>query len=314
MIGILCNSRNERTLSKQFHTMLKRRGINTTAAIFSLQNVNLSDNTVYGISIDRDEVKQIKTNLPLLVFNLATQYSRSDIKKIRKLAEIENLTLINPTNRFNQNSIMEMLISNEKTKNCILPYNKLTTQDIDFTFSATNNFIIKPDCGSNLDKLIYGRQSEYGFDLYNWSGKQYYHRIDLQKLMHTVIGQREWIMLKTPDLAIYDDQILVVRRYMQKRCNGYWEVLHKNTYPKKIQIAGKSDEQIDALSGSIVECINCFNPDNGICYIDFVLSTQGKPYFSGFGGWNGKLLNKRISKKVLEVLFKNILEYVNVYD
>jgi hypothetical protein len=64
-------------------------------------------------------MKQMKTELPLIVFNLATQISRSDIKLLRRIAEIENLVLVNSTNRFSQSAIMEMLVSNESTQSCI---------------------------------------------------------------------------------------------------------------------------------------------------------------------------------------------------
>jgi hypothetical protein len=290
-----------------FKSLSRETGI--TAVVFSLQNVNLSDNTVYGIVITGGQMKQMKTELPLIVFNLATQISRSDIKLLRRIAEIENLVLVNSTNRFSQSAIMEMLVSNESTQSCILPYNMLNIEDMDYVFSQANNFIVKPDYGSNQNKLIYARQSEYGFDLFSRSGKQYYHRMDLQSLMHTIAGKKAYLFIKAPELVIYNDQLLVVRTYMQKCCNAHWKVLLKETFPQNIRIFRRYDNDVETLSREITECIGCFNPDNGICYIDFVISVQGKPFFLNFGGWDNRLLQKNISRNVKAELFENILEY-----
>lgn len=312
MVGILCSLKKERTITEYLHKLFKPlvKGKNVPVIVFSMPNINLLERTVFGSLISEEKIKPMKTALPMLIFNFAMQYTKSDIKKLRSLIEIEGISLINAANQYNQLSIMEMLISGSKTKNYVLPYMDYDDENIYFRFSGIDNFLLKPEKRADVSRIIYGKQSDFGFELYNRYGSKSCHRLDIESVIHSNLRGKKWLLLKTPDLVAYRNKLFIVRVYMQKRFNGEWDILSKSIISHNEILHEKPGKKIDTASLNIINYINCFIPDLGICFIDFVLDIRTNPYFLSLGGWNSKLLSKKQSKDVLLRLCKNIMEYV----
>ncbi len=316
MVGVLCNSKNENALTKDLNTLLGPliKEKEAQLIVFSLPNVNLPKNTVFGSIISDGRISLGEAALPLTIFNLSVQHAKSNIKKMRSLMEIEDISVINSVNHYNQWAIMEMLSSGGKTGNFILPYFNFNKKDYYSNVSETENFLLKPENGSILPKIIYVKQSASGLDLFSKYGSQHCHRFDVKSIISPIIQNKKWILLKAPDLITNNGWLFVKRIYMQKGAKGNWEILFKTSCPQGKNICRSWESKLDNASMQIINYINCFIPDMGICFADFVLDIKGTPYFLNLGGWENKLLSKKWSENIRTTLCKNILEYAEAVD
>lgn len=310
MIGILCNHKREKALTKSLHKLfvplIKEKDIQII--VFSLSNVNLLEKTVFGNLITaEEEIKSLKTDLPLVIFNFSIQHTRVGVKKLRVLMEIEDLKLFNTVNQYNQWTIMEMLYSNSKTKSLILSYANIDKEDITQSFSNVDNFLLKPEIGHNLSPVIYGKQYNSHYDLYSRLGKRSCHKFDVESVITPYMYSGKWLLLDTPDLITYRNKLFVLRSYLQKNAQGDWEVLSKTSVPPSISIYQKLDKKIDDSSLQIINFINCFIPELCIGFIDFIIDTHSNIYFLNLGGLDRKLLSKKQYKSVRTKLCLNIL-------
>jgi len=314
MIGILCNIRRERAIARYLHNMLKvvAKGRGVPVVVFSIPNVNLLEGTVFGSLVSGEKIKPVKVSLPKLIFNFAVQNRKSDIKKFRSLMEIENITLINATNQFNQLQIMEMLLSNSKTKIFILPYVNYSKEDAYANATENGNFILKPVNKQSLSRIIYSKRVDYGLELYSLYGCSSCHKRDIQETVHSIVNKGKWMLLKTPSLVTYKNKIFIVRTYIQRKPDGDWEVILRTIISHDEIVNDNLAKRIDIASLQIIDCVNCFIPDIGICFIDFVLDLRGNPYLLNFGGWDERLLTKKQNRSVRIKLCKNVVDYAEV--
>jgi len=311
MIGILCNRKRERAIARHLHSMLKliARGNEVHVIVFSMPNTNLLQRTVYGSLVSSEEIIPVKAPLPMLIFNFAVQSRKSDIKKLRNLTEIENITLINATNQFNQLQIMEMLLSNNRTKKFVLPYINFSREDAYTSIIENSSFILKPENRPSLSRIIYSKKIDYGFELYGLYGCSSCHKFEIQDTIHSIVHKGKWLNLKTPGLVIYKNKVFIARVYMQRKLNGEWEIVLNTIISHNETVNDNLAKKIDDASLQIINCINCFIPDIGICFIDFVLDMRANPYLLNFGGWDDRLLSKKQNRSVLIKLCKNIMEF-----
>lgn len=199
-IGILCNEKRMKTLYRRLHKLFRPliKGRDTSIVVFTLKGLDLRQKTVAGRMISCKRPSAITTDLPAIIFNLAVQRSRSEIKTVRGLMEMEDVALINITNRYNQWSIMEMLSSDNSLKKYVLPYAGTDRQNA--------KLIIKPMRGASQRRIIYGRQSE---------------------------GHRNRVLLlKAPGLPADNGRLCISRIFAQRNFNGDWEVLSRHSVPQ----------------------------------------------------------------------------------
>jgi len=315
MFGILCSHKKEKIFAESFHKLFKPllRGKKTEIIIFSMQNTNLLEKTVYGSLISEENITSIKTALPPVIFNFAFQYSRADVKKFRSIMELEDVKLINSANQYNQFAIMEMISSDKKLKKYVFPFSYFKKEDLILNFTEFEHFILKTADNTNLSKLIYSKQTESQLEIYGKNGFQSCHRLDIHDTIYPIVKKGKWIILKTPELLTYHNKLFVVRTYLQKSYNGEWKILLKSSLPHDKNFYEKFDKKINAISQQIISYINCFMPDLGFCFIDFALSLFGTPYFLNFGGWDNNFLSENQNFEAQTNLCKNILEFVRLY-
>lgn len=316
MIGILCNQKNEQVIARKIHKLIlhliNRR--NMPVIVFSLANINFTEKTVVGSLISEKKLSIKKVELPFLVFNLAVQYAKSDIKNARRLMEIEGVSLINITNRYNQRTIMEMLTSDNKTKEYILPSIDLNNDDFYGSLSQNENFIIKPVKDPTPPKTIYIKPSDSGFYLYGRQVMKYYNRHDFESRIYPIMKRNRLLLLRAPDLLSYNNQLWKARIYVQRNFDGDWEVLSEELSSLNENICDNLGTKLNTASVQIINCVNQFIPDMFFSFIDFVIDMKGVPYLLNFGGWDNKILNKKQNMDVQLHLCKNILNYAEAFD
>jgi hypothetical protein len=316
MVGILCNAKKERAYTKRLYALFKPliKGKGISIMVMSLGNISIPERTAVGSIITEDKITPVKTALPSLIFNFARQRTRSDIKKMRSLMEVEGIRIVNGVNQYNQWSIMEMLISSRKTRKYVLPYIHYDKEDLYFDFTKVGNFLVKPEKGASPGRIIYGRQSDVGFDLFGEHGSMRCHRFDIQSVIHPAMRGKRWLLLKTPDLVAYRNRLFIIRACLFRTYDGEWKVLQRTIIPHGERVYDKLGRKIDAYAKRIIKCIECYIPDLGIGYVDFVLDRHGISYFLSFGGWDSKLLSKKQNRKVRIALCRNILEYAEMFS
>lgn len=315
MIGILCSQKKEKYYTDTFHHLFKSfiKDEQTPVLVFSLTNTNIIEKTVVGNLISDKKIMPLKTALPSLIINFTIFHTKSNMKKYKSLMGMDEITIINSANRFNQWSIMEMLLSNSKTKKFVLPFHSFKSQDVFSNFSSDGNFIIEPLKGTKISKLIYGKQTDSGAELYNHLGKKYYHQLDIGAAISPIVQKGDWILLNTPNLLTYKNRLFVMRSYMQKGFKGNWEILSKVMLPQNERFCEKLDKKMHTALMKTANYISCFITDVNFCYLDFVLDFKGNPYFLNFGGWDNHLLDKSQSMDVKESLIGSILQYAKQY-
>lgn len=316
MIGILCSPKKEKFYAQTFHHLLNPslKDEQIPVLIFSLANTNIVEKTVFGNLVSEKKITPVKVALPSLIFNFTVFHTKSNMKKFKGLMGMDEITIINSANRFNQWSVMEMLLSNSKTKKYVLPFHSFKNEDVFSDFSSKGSFIIEPTKGSKASKIIYGKQMDFGAELYNTQGKKYFHALDIGEGISPIVQKGEWILLNTPDLLTYKNKLFVMRSYLQKGFKGNWEILSKVMLPQNERFCEKLDKKMHTALMKTANLISCFITDLNFCYIDFVLDLKGDPYFLNFGGFDNSLLDKDQSADMKESISNGIIQYAKHYN
>ncbi len=313
MVGFLCSEKKEKRFVNNLHhnIMPFLRDHKMYVVVFTLSDVNLIDKSVYGSVFIDDAVTKLKVNLPPVILNFSEQYAKSDFKKLMDLIEVENFTLINSSNSFNQWTIMKMLSSDTKTKQYIMPFVNITKEERTFDFTKVRNFIVRPLNGTKLSKTIYCRKTYTGFDLYNWGDTIYSHLFNIENAIDPTIRTGKWVLSVSPELITYDNRLFVIRSYLQKNKEGEWKTVLKTEVSKTQHNSKIPNEKIDDSLLQIISCINCFIPDLHFCTIDLVLSKDGLPYFLNLGGWQNLIPEEKQHKILFKALCQNMVAYAD---
>lgn len=315
MIGILCNRKREEFIVNRLHTLYRPllKEHDTPIVVFTLQELNLQQKMITGWLISYERPSTIKTKLPDIIFNLAVQYSRTEIKNIRGLMEIEEVSLMNVTNHFNQRSIMEMLSSDSTAKKYVLPYVDLNDKNYREGFLDTEDFVAKPLKGSNARKIVYGKQSDSGFPQYVRNTNDPNDSFDREKDVLPVKKTKRKLLLMTPELLTDNSQLCITRIFAQRNFAGDWEVLSRLLIPQNEFVSDSTDNLLNKASTQIIRCINRFIPDVFFCFVDFVTDMEGKAYFLNFGGWDKKILSRTQNRDIQAKICKNMLGYAQAF-
>lgn len=310
MVGFLCSERREKRFANHLHhTMMPfLKNQQKHIVVFAMSDVNLMDKTVFGHVISEESVAKLKVKLPPVILNFSVQSAKPDFKKLMDLIEAEGFTLINASNTFNQWTIMKMLSSDSKTKRYIMPFVNISKEEITFDFSKVKNFIVRPLNGAKLSKTIYCKKTYTGFDLYNWGGTIYSHLFNIENAIIPTIRSGKWVLSVSPELITYDNNLLVIRSYLQRNKKGEWTVVLKTEMPKTDCENRILDKKVDDSLLKIISYINCFIPDLHFCTIDLVVSKDGLPYFLNLGGWQD-LTTEKQHKILFKALCQNLMAY-----
>lgn len=315
MIGILCGFNMENDYAAALLHCMKRipKSDLMDILLFSASNINVAEHTAFGSMLSNGDIRQTRANIPPLIFNCSLQHRRSDIKKLREITSGEHTVILNAANIFRQDAVMQMLSSDHKTKDWILPYAPYNRQIHPADLNNMKSFILKPENGVNLAKMTYVNRVGPLFHIYNLLGGPYYRVSDLNQGLMPIVRDRHWLLLETPELLTDKNRMIVMRSFLQIGSDQSWEVtlqtcLFQSGAAEKIHAASLTPKLL-----KIAQTVSCYIPDLYLCFVDFVFTPDGTPYFLNFGGWQDCLLGKNHSSPAQERLCKNILEYAKQY-
>jgi hypothetical protein len=309
MVGLLCSQTKERLFADHIRRNADLTKQNVPVIVFSMPNINLSERTVYGTVISDGKLNEQKTELPGLIFNFAVQHTKSHLKKLKCMSELENLTLINPANSFNQWLIMKMLSSDSESRQYLLPYTNISSGSAFPDFQEIGSFILKSRSGSDPVRTIYCRKTKTGFDLFNIGDTALSHLSDIQNVVIPILKSGKWVILQSPELMTYRNRLLIIRSYLYKNSAGKWEAALKTVLSQTEEAYRKTDKKTDEVLLRMMNYINCFIPDLAFCTVDFAMNMDGTPYFLSLGGWQDLSPKKALHGVLADILCENIAAY-----
>lgn len=286
VIGILCSEGKRQAYVDVLHPVFV--GLSATSnlrvIVFSLSDVDLGKRSVLGISISSERQSVDAVPLPPVVYNLSVQASKQSIRKLRSLRREEQLELVNPTNRFRQQTVLEMVSTVRGMADYILPHKLSNQQGIYTQLHQGQHLLVIPSRGTSLGSLMYMQAS-------GPYGSENHPREDdhLEAQLLRASTKAQWLIMQAPTLLLSGHRPVVVRVYMQKGLTHVWTVLAKRqlyTRPADRSMDGSvTSIALQAISG-----LSAFFPALGIAFVDFVFDTEGHAYLIRAGGWDSRLL------------------------
>jgi hypothetical protein len=313
MIGILCNNKKFNLYTEYFHSLMKSFIPNSTIRIivFTLQDIDASNLTVRGNLISEESIKQVTIEIPQVIYNFSSQKKKLDIKKLRSLHEMINISFINEVNNFKQWMIMEMISSSQLFKHYLLPYKMLNTDETDLDFGNKKSFILMNSGSSINSKVAFVRDTKSNFQIYRNNQLQSYNIKQIESTLTPITEKGKCLFLNTPELQFYNNQPLITKFYLQKDGYGRWNILTS----KIINFEQNNNyfslnNNIYNIAVSMVQYIEQFIPSLGNCTIDLIFDTKGNPYFLHFGGWDEHIMLQEKNNHYLKSAFlRNMIHY-----
>jgi hypothetical protein len=307
MIGILCSNENEEIFSGKFDSLFKdiKKENDDTIIVFTISNIDFLEKTVKGSLISGKVIKSVTVSLPSVIFNFSVQL-KSDCIKARKLLEdMEGVELVNNVNRFDQSMIMEILSASETTIKYLLPHYIYDKNIEEFKLDKNKQYISIPLKGTSISKIFYKKpeiDSDKSIDSY------YIEKGHVHGLMKASLFERKRILIEAPELLINNDQPVIVRTYVQRNYGKNWEVLGGNIFPECDLSKDVSFEKINEVALNSICYINNYMPTLGECFIDLLLSNDGKVYFLHLGGIGENFLELKQDKDFYKRFYKNLIK------
>lgn len=311
MIGVLCNPRDEEKLAQMLHQQLSPQLIGRPMPIlvFSIQNLNLIDDSVFGSLVSAEGVTPQKADLPDLIFNFSVQHQLTDIQKLRQLTEDQRLTVINPTNRLDQFVVLQALSSSPETSRYLLPFHKINLKRGSAELEKFSRFLLKPLCGTSLAAIQLGRYSEEGCELIGLQGKSQVHVSSLGSDVSPVLQKKSWVLFELPESTPEDEIPSVTRTFFVRDFSGKWNLLTHQCATGREGENGRFGRWLEPVMQNILQTVQHPMPDLVLCFVD-LLHLQGQlPCFLSLGGWQSSLLNIKQPPTVRHQLSEAVFDY-----
>jgi hypothetical protein len=308
MIGILCSEDTVKKYIEEFRSLYKNFGSkkDDDIIIFTISNINFDKDSVKGYPISASGKSSIEVPIPATIFNLSLMKDVKSVKSRRKLEEMKKITLINSTNRYDQWMIRDMINSSNLTKKYILPYYIYNKAEKNYKPDDDKSYVIMPIRGSSISRVIYAKP-DLDPNSDTVSGTQYFKKGHICDYIDASLCQTQWIFIEVPNLITFHDHPIIVRNYLQKNTKTTWRLLGQNFCPEyKLNRLAVLDN-INKASLTTMEYINHFLPSLGITFIDFIIGTDGKPYFLHFSGFEQNFFELKQNKLFYNKFYNNML-------
>lgn len=312
MIGILCSDHLEKKYSEEFHSIYKNVGTkrDDSIIVFTTSNINFTKKTVTGSLISNETIITVLEPLPSIIFNLSLQRDMNGIKTRKKLEEMMEITLINDANKYDQFMLMDMLSSSKKTQKYLLPYHNYNKKNRDFKADDNRSYITMPARGANLSRIIFTKPVA---DSERLTGTQYFKKGHICDYIDASLCQKQWLFIDVPELITINDHPVIARIYIQKTSIKSWKILGKGIFPEFDFKSTCPIQNLEDASLVLIDYINHFLPSLGVCFIDFMISTDGKPYFLHFNGFNEDFFDLKPELDFFNRFYKNIIGLAGSY-
>lgn len=319
-IGILCAQGAKtpflRALPRQLRALPADEPL--SVLVFSLSELHMEERMIGGVLVTGEGVRAAWSPLPAVIFNAAVQHRRSSIRTLRALLELPDCRVLNPSNRFDQRQVREMLVGDPALAQAVPP------EAGDTPLESLPAFVRRPIFGSRVDRVVCGRvvcSSHAGkeWELFNW-GDAPVSRISVDALSSAALSSandktdaaapgsaEEEMTLRLPPPRARAGRPFATRALLQKAPRGEWEILrHGGLFPP-----GRSDCPVGSAGKKLLLAaagrVGCFLPDMALCTADLFWGEDGAPFLIGMGGWPGEAADVRAAIKTRR--FGDLLGY-----
>jgi hypothetical protein len=305
MIGILCTEGFERNYAEEFLLLFKQVGNKSDSEIiiFTVSNIDFSKKIVSGSLVSRKNITSEQVELPSIIFNLSLQKDMKGIKGRRQLEEMDEIIFINDSNKYDQCMLMDILKSSKKTERYLLPYHVYNKATRNFEADTEKAYIIMPSRGASISRVIHAIPKPDS-DLV--TGTQYFEKGHICDYIDASTCQKQWLFIEVPKLETYSNQPIIVRQYLQKSSCDTWTRLGRSIYPSVEAKGNRFAERVSDASYILINYINNFLPSICISFIDFILSTDGKPYFLHFSGVDQNIFDEKQGVNFYKRFYRNM--------
>lgn len=312
MIGILCSERMEKDCAEEFHLLMKEVGTkrDEDIIVFAISNIDFKRMIVTGSLVTGESINKIQTELPGTIFNISLQSDINGVKSRKKLLETGDIILINHANRYDQWMIMDMLSSSKETQKYLLPYHVYDKKKKDYKPDDNQAYIAMPARGASISRIIHALPDPNSDKI---TGSQYFRKGHLRDYIDASLCQMYWIFIEIPELIVKYRHPVIVRSYLQKVSDRTWKTIGCINYPEYQFEDNILSEEIDKASLTMINYISNFLPDIGISFIDFAISSEGKPYFIHLGGFEKNFFEEKKNADLYQNFYKNMFTLTNYY-
>lgn len=307
MIGILCSNENEEVFSEKLYNLFKviKKGNEDTIIVFTILNIDFLTKTVKGSLISGKVVKVATVPLPSVIFNFSLQLKSECIKARKLLEDMESVELVNNVNRFDQSMIMEILSASDTTIKYLLPYYINDKNIAEFKLDESKRYMEMPLKGTSISKVSYKKPEGASDKLI---GNYYVEKDHIHGLINSALFNRRKILMEVPELVTNNDHPVIIRTYVQRNYGKSWIVLGRNVFPKYDFSKDITFEKINEVALNVISYINNYMPTLGECFVDLLLSNDGKAYFLHLGGLGETFFELEQNIDFYKIFYKNMIK------
>lgn len=193
--------------------------------LFTLENLDLDEQTVSGTIIEGNRMSQGFCELPPFIYNFALHSVANKIEKMKNLRKMENILVINPINRFIQGIIFEMLTSLTGSQQFLLPTVSLNTITLTEYLNKYDTFFLLQDKTFHPPKAVVIKKTEKNnYRISIGQNGQLCEQNEIVNYIHKMISNKKHILMKGMEYFKWGNGPLEARTYLQKGADGQWTV------------------------------------------------------------------------------------------
>ncbi len=290
--------------------------------LFSLEHLDLEEQTADGAIIASDRISQGRCELPSWMYNFALHTTADHIEKMRNLRKLETATVINPINRFIQDIVFEMLASLPGSHQFLLPSAPLeesTLSEYIDKFDAL--FLLSENTFHSPKAVVIKKIRQNDCMIYLGANGQLCGMDDLPEYVKKMAGGKSHVLMKGIDCLTWEERPLEARVCLQKGMDGEWAVaamaakrgiFSESTYydtPLNWILKGRFSNETGEIGQRLADIslriggfLDFHIPVLGSCTLDYIFDGNGCPYLVHVGGFEQDPYFFRHSKIRMELL------------
>jgi hypothetical protein len=273
--------------------------------LFTIENFAVEEQLLHGTIIDKGGIRQAFVELPSHIYNFALHSTLNKIEKMRNLRKMENVTVINPINRFIQSIIFEMLTSLPGSDAFLLPAAQLTDNVLKEYLTTFNRIFLLPDKMFQQPKAVeIQKTNSHTYKIFVGKNSQMCDEEKLFPYIKKMINGKKHVVMKGIECFKTEEGPLEARVHLQKNRNGEWsasKVIAKcgifsrdvifetnlNRIVNKLFSHEKKpiEETLVNTSLKIGRFLDFYIPFLGSCTLDYIFAKNCCPYLIYVGGF-----------------------------
>jgi len=323
-LGFIVNAKKRRTMETMigyFEHLSEQQRVRIVC--FPLENVDLEELVVEGIVVAGSRKWQECVKLPSFLYNFALHSTANDIDKMRTLRKTENITVINPINRFNQSIIFEMLASLNSLQPYLLPSAPFTESTLNEFIDKYDSLFLLPDKTFRPPKAVTVQKTGTDRFMIRIGRRGFMCRKDeLLSVLLKMTDNQKYVLMKGIE-RVGEWERCEATVFLQKDATGEWSVAKMATNQGMFSNSPSCDESVNRLpddafglclmkqtladvSLRIGKFLDFHIPFLGSCTLDYIFE-ENRPRLVYFSGFELRRLDSETQQNVIRAAFQYLL-------